>query len=83
VHARLRRGRAGASTGMRTFLAETLRRVPDGVTVRARLDSGFYSGALLTQMHAAGVTYLCGVPIVPALLSAVAAIGDEYLGAVR
>jgi hypothetical protein len=76
VHARLRRGKAGASTGMRTFLAETLRRVPDGVTVRARLDSGFYSGALLTQMDAAGVTYLCGVPIVPALLNAVAAIDD-------
>lgn len=41
VHARLRRGKAGASTGMRTFLAETLRRVPDAVRVRARLDSGF------------------------------------------
>ena len=27
-----------------TFLAETLRRVPDGVAVRCRLDSGFYSG---------------------------------------
>jgi Transposase DDE domain group 1 len=77
VHARLRRGKAGASTGMRTFLAETLRRVPDGVRVRARLDSGFYGGALLTQMEAAGVTYLCGVPIVPALLGAVAALDDD------
>src|SRR5439155_13571865 len=36
VHARLRRGKAAPSTGMKTFLAETLRRVPDGVTVRAR-----------------------------------------------
>lgn len=77
VHARLRRGKAGPSTGMRTFLAETLRRIPDGVTVRARLDSGFYSGALLAQMEAAGVTYLCGAPIIPTLLSAAAAIGDQ------
>jgi Transposase DDE domain group 1 len=80
VHARLRRGKAGASTGMRTFLAETLRRVPSGVTVRARLDSGFYGGALLTQMEAAEVTYLCGVPIIPALLGAIAAIGDDCWG---
>ncbi len=77
VHARLRRGKAGASTGMKTFLAETLRRVPDGVTVRARLDSGFYGGPLLTQMETAGVTYLCGTPIIPALLAAVAAIGEH------
>lgn len=77
VHARLRRGKAGASTGMRTFLAETLRRVPSGTTVRARLDSGFYGGPLLTQMETAGVTYLCGVPIIPALLNAVAAIGED------
>lgn len=41
VHARLRRGRAGPNTGISTFLAETLRRVPAGVSVRARVDSGF------------------------------------------
>ncbi len=77
VHARLRRGKAGASTGMKTFLAQTLRRVPAGVAVRARLDSGFYGGALLAQMETAGITYLCGVPIIPALLAGVAAIGDD------
>jgi hypothetical protein len=62
---------------MRTFLTETLRRVPSDVTVRARLDSGFYGGALLTQMETAGVTYLCGVPIIPALLGPVAALGEQ------
>lgn len=41
VHARLRRGKAGASTGISTFVTETLRAVPDGVRVRARFDSGF------------------------------------------
>lgn len=78
VHARLRRGRAGASTGMRSFLVETLRRVPDGVAVRARLDSGFYGGPLLTQMERAGVTYLCGVPFNPRIIEAIRTIGDEF-----
>lgn len=80
VHARLRRGKAGASTGMRTFLAETLRRVPDSIAVRARLDSGFYGGPLLTQMEAADVTYLCGVPFNPRIIEAVRSIeaGDVW-----
>jgi hypothetical protein len=80
VHARLRRGKAGASTGMRTFLIETLRRVPDGVAVRARLDSGFYGGALLAQMETAQVTYLCGAPFNPRLVAAIATIDDEFWG---
>ena len=77
VHARLRRGKAGASTGMKTFLTETLRRVPTGVTVRARLDSGFYGNPLLSQMEQAQVTYLCGVPLIPAILGPCAQIPDE------
>lgn len=77
VHARLRRGRAGASTGMKTFLTETLRRVPAGVAVRARFDSGFYGRPLLEQLERAGVTYLCGVPLNPNILGACTAIPDE------
>jgi hypothetical protein len=34
-----------------------LRAVPDGVAVRARFDSGFYSGALFDQMKSLGVTW--------------------------
>ncbi len=78
VHARLRRGKAGPSTGMRTFLAETLRRVPDGVAVRARLDSGFYGGPLLARMERAGVSYLCGVPLTPRITEAVRGIDDGF-----
>jgi hypothetical protein len=76
VHARMRRGKAGASTGMQTFLTETLRRVPHGVAIRARLDSGFYGNPLLAQMERAKVTYLCGVPLVPAILGPCAQIPD-------
>ena len=78
VHARLRRGRAGASTGMQTFLTETLRRVPAGIAIRARFDSGFYGGPLFAQMEAANVTYLCGTPMIPPILAACAGIDDEY-----
>lgn len=78
VHARLRRGRAGASTGISTFVTETLKAVPAGVTVRARFDSGFYSGPLFTQMETAGITYLCGAPNNAPLVGVAAQIADEY-----
>jgi hypothetical protein len=65
VHGRLRRGKAGASTGMSTFVAEALRAVPEGVAVRARFDSGFYSGPLFAQLEDARITYLCGAPLTP------------------
>lgn len=78
VAARLRRGKVHTAAGMKTFLGEALRAVPDGVTVRARLDSGFYSGALFDQMEAAGVSYLCGVPQNSSrMLEAITNIADE------
>jgi Transposase DDE domain group 1 len=78
VHARLRRGKAGASTGIQTFVREALRAVPDGVDVRARFDSGFYSGPLFAQLEQAGVTYLCGAPLTERLVEAASEIADEY-----
>ncbi len=78
VHARLRRGKAGASTGIGAFVAEALRAVPDGVLVRARFDSGFYSGPLFTQLEKAGVTYLCGAPLSERIVEAASQIADEY-----
>jgi Transposase DDE domain group 1 len=78
VHARLRRGRAGASTGISSFVNETLRAVPDAVRVRARFDSGFYSGPLFAQLEAAGVTYICGAPNSAQLVQAATEIADQY-----
>jgi hypothetical protein len=78
VHARLRRGRSGPSTGIDTFVRETLRRVPANVAVRSRLDSGFYSAKLFNQLQDASVTYLCSVPLLPAITGPCAAIADEY-----
>jgi hypothetical protein len=78
VHGRLRRGRASASKGISTFVKEALRAVPDGVAVRARFDSGFYSGALFAQVEGCGVTYLCGAPLSAPLIDAAREIADEY-----
>lgn len=78
VHARLQRGKAGASTGISTFVTEALRAVPDGVSVRARFDSGFYSGLLFAQLENAGVTYLCGAPLSAPIVEAASQIADEY-----
>jgi len=47
------------------------------MVVRSRLDSGFYSSALFDQLERAGVTYLCGVPLIPILLEIVTKIGPE------
>lgn len=78
VHARMRRGKANPSKGMKTFLAETLRRVPTGVAVRARFDSGFYGGPLFDQLERAGVTYLCSVPLIPRIVEVFRSIEDEF-----
>jgi hypothetical protein len=78
VHARLRRGKAGASTGISSFVTEALRAVPAGVAVRARFDSGFYSGSLFAQLETAGIAYLCGAPNMAPLIEAASVIGDEY-----
>jgi hypothetical protein len=78
VHARLRRGKAGASTGISTFVTEALKAVPNGVGVRARFDSGFYSGALFDQLEEAGATYLCGVHLSAPIIEAASQIADEY-----
>jgi hypothetical protein len=48
------------------------------VAVRARFDSGFYSGSLFAQLEAARVTYLCGAPNTSPLIEAASQIGDEF-----
>lgn len=78
VHARLRRGKAGPSSGISSFVDEAMRAVPAGVAVRARFDSGFFSGALFGQLAAAGVAYLCGVPLTAPVLAAASANDEEH-----
>lgn len=77
LHVRLRRGRSGPSSGIVPFVSECLKRVPSGVHVRARFDSGFYSKDLFAKLEAKGVTYLCGAMLTPRLTSVIRQIPDS------
>ena len=74
LHARLRNGRAAASTGARRFLGECLRRLPAGVSVCLRADEGFCGKDFLADCERREITYTVGAPIYPALRERVAAI---------
>ena len=76
LHAKLRRGKAATSSGIASFVVECLRRVPAGVHVRARFDSGFYSRDLFAMLERRGVIYLCGAMITPRLTSVITQIPD-------
>jgi Transposase DDE domain group 1 len=76
LHAKLRRGKAAPSRGIATFVVECLRRVPQGVGIRARFDSGFFSSPLFEELEQRGVLYLCGVPLIPRLTSVIREIPD-------
>ncbi|HYN35307.1 MAG TPA: IS1380 family transposase, partial [Ilumatobacteraceae bacterium] len=76
LHAKLRRGKAHTSNGIAGFVDECLRRVPTGSLIRARFDSGFYSKDLFAKLEDRGVTYLCGVVLIPRLTSIFTQIPD-------
>lgn len=77
LHAKLRRGSVASSKGIRAFVDEALKRVPPGVAVRSRFDSGFAASELYEHLERRGVTYLCGVKLNPRILRVVRALGDD------
>ena len=74
LHAKLRRGKANTSRGIVSFIDECLRRIPAGVGVRARFDSGFFSAELFAKLERKGVTYLCAAPMNTRIAEAIAHI---------
>jgi hypothetical protein len=76
LHAKLRRGRANTAKGIVPFVDECLRRVPKGVSIRARFDSGFHGEALFEALERRGVIYLCGVKLNPRILGVIREIDD-------
>jgi len=76
LHAKLRRGRSHTAKGLLPFVDECLRRIPAGVAVRARFDSGFHDGKLFEALERRAVTYLCGVPLNARILGVVREIED-------
>lgn len=75
LHAKLRRGKANTSRGIASFIDECLRRIPAGVGVRARFDSGFYSADLFAKLERKGVTFLCAAPMGACVAEAISHIG--------
>ena len=76
LHAKLRRGSVHTAKGLLPFVDECLRRIPEGVAVRARFDSGFYDGKLLEALERRGVTYLCGAKLNSRVLGVIREIED-------
>ena len=77
LHAKLRRGKVHTSSGIASFVGECLKRVPQGMAIRARFDSGFYSKDLFALLEAKEVTYLCGAVVTPRLTSIFTRIPDD------
>ncbi len=77
LHAKLRNGHAAASTGARRFLAECLRRVPEGVRLFLRADEGFYGKDFLAECERRRITYTIGAQLNRALRERIAAVVDD------
>jgi hypothetical protein len=60
LHAKLRNGHAAPSSGVRRFLRECLRRLPDGARVFLRADEGFYGKDFLAELEQHAITYTVG-----------------------
>jgi hypothetical protein len=76
LHAKRRRGKSGPSTGISSFVDESLRRIPHAAHIRARFDAGFYDSKLFAKLEGKSVTYLCGVPLTFRLTSIIRQISD-------
>ena len=78
LHAKLRNGHAGASTGARGFLAECLRRLPDGARIFLRADEGFYGQDFLAELEAKAITYAVGAPLIRSVRERIAVIPEAH-----
>jgi hypothetical protein len=74
LHAKLRNGHAGASTGASRFLAECLRRLPEGTRVFLRADEGFFGQDFLAALERRRVTYAVGAPLIASVRTRVSEI---------
>jgi hypothetical protein len=77
LHVKLRRGKAAPSRGIVSFVHECLGRIPRATSIRARFDSGFYSSDLFADLEDRGITYLCGVPLIPRVTSVIRQVPDD------
>ncbi len=69
LHAKLRNGHAGASTGATRFLGECLRRLPVGARLFLRADEGFWGQDFFADCERRQITYAVGAPLIASVRS--------------
>jgi hypothetical protein len=73
----LRRGSAHTARNVVWFLRETRTRLPAGIPIKLRADSGFYSKAVVEWCEAAGLTFTITADQTAPLLTAIAALPES------
>src|SRR5436190_15590388 len=76
LHAKLRNGHAGASTGATRFLAECLRRLPAGARLFLRADEGFWGQGFFADCERRQVTYAVGAPLIASVRGRISEIAE-------
>jgi hypothetical protein len=76
LHAKLRSGHAGASTGATRFLDECLRRLPDGVRLFLRADEGFWGQDFFAALERRQITYAVGAPLIASVRGRISEIAE-------
>jgi Transposase DDE domain group 1 len=74
--AKLRNGHAAAMTGCTRFLADCLRRLPDGARVFVRADEGFFSERVLRFLEQRRITYAIGCPLIASVRKRISEIPE-------
>ena len=74
LHGKLRNGHVHASAGSKRFLADCLRRLPDGARVFLRADEGFWGQDFFAELEQRQVTYAIGAPQIASVKAQIAAI---------
>lgn len=77
LHAKLRNGHAGASTGATRFLAECLRRLPDGARLFLRADEGFWGQTFFAWLERRRITYAVGAPLIASVRARISEIDER------
>lgn len=79
LHGTLRNGHAAASRGSKRFLAECLRRLPEGARVFLRADEGFWGQDFFAELERRQVTYAVGAPQIASVKARISAVpADDW-----
>lgn len=76
LHAKLRNGHAGASTGAARFLDECLRRLPEGTRLFLRADEGFWGKDFFAACEREQITYAVGAPLIASVRGRIGEIAE-------